>query len=88
MVSRREQPGGAASAFWVRGPPRFYSAIGSRKGVSVRLANLRSGLRMLWTFRGVRRHAHVPGSEGRRAGRPDVMPRHQGELRGKRRRGP
>lgn len=49
--------------------------------MSVRQANLRFGLRMLWTFRGVRRHAHVPGSEGRRAGRPDVMPRHQGELR-------
>lgn len=83
MVSRRERPGGAASASWVRGPPRFSSAVGRRKGVSVRQANLRFGLRMLWTFRGIRRHAHVPGSEGRRAGRPDVMPRHQGELRGR-----
>lgn len=76
MVPRWERPEGTASAAWVRGSPRFHSTVGSQKGVSVRLANLRLGIRMLWAFKNVRGHAHVPGSEGRRAGRPDVVPRH------------
>lgn len=48
--------------------------------MSVRVASLRSGLGMLWAFKGVRRLERASGREGRRAGRPDVLPCRQGEL--------